>query len=178
MADMPSPETRRIDAWRPTFDAIIGGVMLLLAFIGVAASDVTQTSQLYWSGIAIVFCVLCVALDFIHEPPGTAWAGPTLRTTLHWLGVLAALELVFIFIGAGRLTNADTGLFNGVVLALGTYTCGVHANWRLMVIGVALGLGTAVVAYVEQYLWILLILALLALAGIFFFTRWRYRRDA
>ncbi len=178
MTDTPSPRTRRIDAWRPAFDAIIGGVMLLLAFIGIAASDAARASQVYWSGIAVVFFLLCVALDFIHEPRGTAWAGPTLRGALHWLGVLAALELVFIFIGAGRLTNADTGLFNGVVLALGTYTCGVYANWRLMVIGVALGLGTAAVAYVEQYLWILLILALLALAGIFFFTRWRYRRDA
>ncbi|MER2510263.1 hypothetical protein [Amaricoccus sp.] len=178
MSDMPPAETRRIDAWRPTFDAIIGGVMLLLAFGGVALSDVSQGSQIYWSGLAIVFGLLCVALDWIHEPRGTAWAGPTLRTALHWLGVLAALELVFIFISAGRLTNADTGLFNGVVLALGTYTCGVYANWRLMIIGVALGLGTAAVAYVEQYLWILFLLALLALAGIFFFTRWRSRRAA
>ncbi len=178
MADMAPVETRRIDAWRPTFDAIIGGVMLLLAFGGVALSDVSQGSQIYWSGLAIVFGLLCVALDWIHEPRGTAWAGPTLRTALHWFGVLAALELVFIFIGAGRLTNADTGLFNGVVLALGTYTCGVYANWRLMVIGVALGLGTAAVAYVEQYLWILFLLALLALAAIFFFTRWRNRREA
>ena len=176
MADTPLPETRRIDAWRPAFDAIIGGVMLLLAFIGVAASDVSRGSQIYWSALAVVFCLLCVALDWIHEPRGSAWAGPTLRTALHWLGVLAALELVFIFIGAGRLTNADTGLFNGVVLALGTYTCGVYANWRLSVIGIALGLGTAAVAYVEQYLWILFFLALLSLAGIFFVTRWRYRR--
>ena len=43
----------------------------------------------------------------------------------------------------------------------------MHTNWRLAVIGVALGLGTAAVAYVEQYLWILFVLALAALGIIF-----------
>ena len=70
----------------------------------------------------------------MHEPPGTAWAQPALRTALHWFGVLVAIELVYIFIGAGRLTNANTGLMNGTILALGTFTSGVHANWRLVVI--------------------------------------------
>ena len=61
-------------------------------------------------------------------------------------------------------------------LALGTFTSGVHTNWRLTVIGAALGLGTVAVAYMEQYLWILFALALLALGLIIFGARWR-RRD-
>ena len=74
--------------------------------------------------------------------------------------MLLAIELVYVLIAAGRLTNADTGLMNGTILALGTFTSGVHTNWRVAVIGVALGLGTAAVGYVEQYLWILFVLAL------------------
>ena len=66
---------------------------------------------------------------------------------------------------------------NGAILALGTFTSGVHTNWRVAVIGAALGLGTAAVAYVEQYLWILFALALLALAAIIFVARLRGRRD-
>ena len=50
------------------------------------------------------------------------------------------------------------------IVALGTFTSGVHTNWRLVVIGAALGLGTAAVAYVERYLWVLFALAVLALA--------------
>ena len=91
--------------------------------------------------------------------------------------MLIAIELVYIFIGAGRLTNANTGLMNGTILALGTFTSGVHTNWRLVVIGAALGLGTVAVAYIEQYLWILFALALLALGLIIFVARWRGRRD-
>jgi len=175
MSDLPVMK-RRFEAWRPVFDICIGGAMLVLAFIGIAASDVSGGgSQTYWFMLALAFAVLCILLDWIHEPPGTAWADPLLRTALHWVGVLAAMELIHIFIEAGRLSNANTGLLNGVVIALGTFTSGVHTNWRLMVIGAALGLGTATVAYVEQYLWILFALALLALAAIYLVTRLRGR---
>ncbi len=177
MSDLPPPN-RRFETWRPVFDLSIGAAMLVLAFIGVAASDVTSGgSQTYWFFLAIAFGLLCMVLDWIHEAPGTAWANPLLRTALHWFGVLAAMELVHVFIASGRLTNADTGLLNGLILSLGTFTTGVHTNWRLVVIGAALGLGTAAVAYVEQYLWILLALALLALAAIYLISRLRGRRD-
>jgi hypothetical protein len=174
----PSPAlpARRFASWRPAFDVIAGAVMFLLAFIGIAASDVSGTgSQIYWSLLAIVFGLICLALDWVHEPRGTAWWKAALKTALHWLGVLVAIELVYIFIDAGRLTNADTGLLNGTILALGTFTSGVHTNWRLVLIGTALGLGTAAVAYIEQYLWILFALSLLALGIIIAVTRMRGR---
>ena len=162
MTDLSSG--RRFEFWRPAFDVAAGAVMLVLAFIGIAASDVSGGgSQIYWSGLAIVFGLICIALDWMHEPPGSAWAQPALRTALHWFGVLIAIELVYVFIDAGRLTNTSTGLLNGTILALGTFTSGAHTNWRLVVIGAALGLGTVAVAYIEQYLWILFALALLAL---------------
>ena len=90
--------------------------------------------------------------------------------------MLLAIELVYVLIAAGRLTNADTGLMNGTILALGTFTSGVHTNWRVAVIGVALGLGTAAVGYVEQYLWILFVLALPTLGVIIAVARMRGRR--
>jgi hypothetical protein len=181
MTDAPpasTPRTRRLEAWRPTFDLLAAAVMLALAFIGVAASDVSGTgSQSYWGFTAIVFGLICLGLDWVHEPVGTAWWKAALRTALHWLGVLLAIELVYYFIAAGRLTNADTGLLNGTILALGTFTSGVHTNWRLVVIGAALGLGTIVVAYVERYLWVLFALALLALGAILLVARLRGRKD-
>ena len=72
MTDLSSG--RRFEFWRPAFDVAAGAVMLVLAFIGIAASDVSGGgSQTYWSGLAIVFGLICIALDWMHEPPGTAW---------------------------------------------------------------------------------------------------------
>jgi hypothetical protein len=164
---------RRFESWRPAFDVGAGVIMFLLAFFGIAASDVSTSSQTYWSMLAIVFGLICLALDWVHEPRGTSWWKAALKTGLHWFGVLLAVELVYVLIAAGRLTNADTGLMNGTILALGTFTSGVHTNWRIAVIGVALGLGTAAVAYVEQYLWILFLLALITLGVIFAIARFR-----
>jgi len=179
----PKPAPRpaiasRIESRRPMFDVIAGAVMFAIAFIGIAASDVSTASQTYWSLIAIGFGLICLGLDWVHEPRGTQWWKAALKTALHWFGVLLAIELVYVLIAAGRLTNADTGLMNGTILALGTFTSGVHTNWRVAVIGVALGLGAAVVGYVEQYLWILFILALVALGVIVAVARMRRRADA
>lgn len=177
MTDLTDPPlNRRFAFWRPAFDVTAGGIMMLLAFFGIAASDAGGgSSQTYWSLLAIVFGLVCILLDWIHEPPGTPWVQPVARTALHWLGVLIAIELVYVFIDAGRLTNAGTGLLNGTILALGTFTSGVHTNWRMVVIGAALGLGTAAVAYVEQYLWILLLLAIVAIGVMIAVTRLRNR---
>jgi hypothetical protein len=50
-----------------------------------------------------------------------------------------------------------------LILAFGTFLSGVHSNWRLMLIGGALAVGTAGVAFIEEYLWVLLGVAVLAL---------------
>jgi hypothetical protein len=166
--------------WRHIADLVVGGGMLALAFVGIAASDVSgASSQTYWTILAIVFGLAAFGLLWLHAGADFPRSRQAVVMAVHWLGVLAAVELVYLFIAAGRLTNADTGLLNGVVLALGTFLAGVHggawAGWRLVVIGAAIGLATAAVAYLEQYLWVLLGLALLALAAVFFVGRLRAR---
>ena len=161
--------------WRHIADLVVGGAMLALSFIGIAASDVSRGSQTYWTILTIGFGLAAFGLQWIHAGPGFLRTRSALAMAVHWLGVLAAVELVYLFIAAGRLTNADTGLLNGVVLALGTYLAGVHGGWRLAVIGIAIGLATAAVAYLEQYLWVLFGLAILALAAVFLVNRYRSR---
>ena len=90
MTDVPTG--RRFEAWRPTFDLIAAAAMLVLAFVGIAASDVSGGgSQTYWSLLAIVFGLICMGLDWVHEPRGTAWWKAALKTALHWVGVLFAI---------------------------------------------------------------------------------------
>lgn len=148
-------------------EALAALVLLALAFAGIAASDVSAAgTQGYWTLITVIFALAAFAIDWQHSGRDFRGSRSTLRLGLHWLGVFAAIQLVYVFIASGRLANADTGLVNGLILALGTFLCGVHVNWRLMVLGLALGLATGTVAYVEQYLWVLLGLAVLAIAAL------------
>jgi hypothetical protein len=86
------------------------------------------------------------------------------------------IQLVYYFVASGRFANADTGLANGLVLALGTFLAGVHGNWRLVVIGIALAVAAAAVAFVEEYLWVLFTVAILAIGALVFGARLIHRR--
>lgn len=173
MTDLDRIEGRR---WRHVADLVIGGGMLVLAFVGIAASDVSGTgSQVYWTILTVAFAVASYGLRWIHAARDFVYARDAVVAVAHWVGVLAAIELVYVLIAAGRLTNADAGLLNGLVLALGTLLAGVHGSWRLAVIGTAIGLATVAVAWFEQYLWVLIGVAAVALAALFLIGRLRAR---
>lgn len=159
-------------------DVVVALVLLVLSFIGVAWSDVSSVqNHWYWSGLAIVFGVACFALQWMHADAETPILKQGLRTALHWLGVLAAIQIIYIYVGAGRFTNEVTGLVNGLVLAIGVYLAGVYLGWWLFVIGIALGIALAVTAIVEQYFLVLSVVAIIAAGIMVLGTRWRNRRQ-
>ena len=64
MTDLDSIEER---PWRHVADFVVGGAMLALAFVGIAASDVSGTgSQTYWTILAVAFGVASYGLQWIH----------------------------------------------------------------------------------------------------------------
>jgi hypothetical protein len=149
---------------RAMIEGIVGAVMLILAFAAIAASDVSVTgTRVYWVGLVVLFALVAIAIDRLHPKPDTSFARTALPILLHWFGVYLAIELVYFFVGAGRIANADTGLTSAMILALGTYLAGVHSNWRLMVVGLAIGLAAAGAAFLEEYLWIMFGLAVLVI---------------
>ncbi|HMQ91632.1 MAG TPA: hypothetical protein PKA33_04800 [Amaricoccus sp.] len=171
MVEEPAAASPRISR-KALLEALAALVLLALAFAGIAASDVSAAgTQSYWTLITLIFALASFAVDWQHSGPDFRGSRSAVRLGLHWAGVFAAVQIVYFFIASGRLANADTGLVNGLILALGTFLCGVHVSWRLMVLGLALGLATGAVAYVEQYLWVLLGLALLAVVALLLGTR-------
>jgi hypothetical protein len=148
-------------------EAIAAIVMLALAFSAIAASDVSAAgTHLYWSILVVAFALMAFAVERMHSGNPLGDPRSALTIVLHWLGVLVAVQLVYLLVSTGRMANADTGLTCGVVLALGSFTAGVHGNWRFIVMGVALGIATTGVAFFEEYLWVLLGVALLAVLAL------------
>jgi hypothetical protein len=146
------------------FEGIVGAAMLVLAFAAIASSDVSAVgTHLYWSALVVCFALVTFAIDRLHPRKGSSLAKVALPILLHWLGVFLAIELVYFFVGTGRMANLDTGLTNALILALGTYLAGVHSNWRLMLVGLAIGLAAAGTAFLEEYLWVMLGLAVLVI---------------
>jgi hypothetical protein len=147
-------------------------LMLALALAGVARTSIGPSSMAsYWVVLAPVFGIICIAEHWRDvEGPQAHWQ--LIRTqALHWIAVMLAMYLVFMT-SVNRIMNADADALTVLaVLALGTFTAGIHANgWRICVVGAVLGLATPAIAWLEtSTVLILLVLVLLATVAVFIF---------
>lgn len=91
---------------------------------------------------------------------------------LHWVGLLAAILLIYLlFEPAGRINNNQLALLSLLALALTTFLAGVHFDWRFMVVGIVLGACVAGAAFVEQFLWMIAIPIVVAIALLIFWWK-------
>jgi hypothetical protein len=104
-------------------------LMLALALAGVARTSMGPSSMAsYWVVLAPVFGIICIAEHWRDvEGPQAHWQ--LIRTqALHWIAVMLAMYLVFMT-SVNRIMNADADALTVLaVLALGTFTAGIHAN--------------------------------------------------
>lgn len=167
MANVTSNVSRRV--W---IEAVVALILIGLGFAAIAASDVSAGgSHRYWIGLVVIYGLAALVIDWSRMGLHGATVSGLIGIALHWAAVLVAIQAVYLFVSSGRMANADTGLTSGLILALGMFTAGSPANWRPLVIGAALGAATAAVAMVEQYLWVMVGLALLAVAVVVLGTK-------
>ena len=88
-----------------------------------------------------------------------------------WFGLLVAVRLVYLLLHAGRLDNENTGLIILLLLALTTFFAGIHLGWRLCLVGGFLGAALVAATYLEEYVWMLVIIAMVILAIVFLLKR-------
>jgi hypothetical protein len=157
--------------------SVIAAIMVLLALLGVALTTAGKSdARPYWIALALIFGVLCV---------GTAWAQhrhaaglrrqEVVRQIFHWLGVAVALGLDFVVRNTGEESGQAAGLNAMLLLALGCFLAGVHLQWHFTIVGVLLCLALLVVANAEQYVWLIFVVGILAVAGLFG-LRWLFLR--
>ena len=155
---------------------------MALALFGIAYTTISRTPMsLYWIAFAPLMGVICVV---------TRWQGvhdrdERLRLVwtqiLHWTAVLLAMHLMFVADVASML-NTDAGALAVLtLLALGTFTAGLHiGSWRICLVGLIFGIGVPGIALLEQSALFLLLLALVLIAiaaPIFWRTRQRSKAE-
>jgi hypothetical protein len=142
--------------------------MLGLALFGVAYTSVARQAMTnYWIALAPFFAVICVITRW-RDVAVKERHWQLIRTeAIHWVAVLVAMYLVFVS-DVKQMMNSDaSALVLLTVLALGTFTAGVHvAAWRICVVGVVLALAVPAIAWLDQATLLLLLIAT-ALVAIF-----------
>jgi len=158
----PPPALR--DFLRDEWPSIL---VLALALFGIVYTTVFRTPMtIYWIAVAPVIGAICIftrwrELASRDERMRMAW-----RQIWHWVAVIVAMHLMFV-IEVTRTVNADdTALAALVLLALGTFTAGLHlAAWRICLVGGIMAAGASGIAWLGRtaLLWILASLVLIAI---------------
>ena len=145
---------------------IIPIVLLLLSIIGIGITDFSPAdSHLYWLAMVPVFAGACLILEWSRaRGKGQKWTTIVRTQLLLWFGLLLAVFLVYMLLHTGRLDNENTGLIILLLLALTTFFAGIHLGWRLFIVAIFLGLALIGATYLEEFVWIFLIIALVVVA--------------
>jgi hypothetical protein len=141
-------------------------VLILLSMIGIGITDFSPAdSRLYWLAMVPVFAAACLILEWSRaRGKGQKWITIVRTQLLIWFGLLLAVLLVFLLLHTGRLDNENTGLIILLLLALTTFFAGIHLGWRLFIVGIFLGVALIGAAYLEEFVWMFLIIALVVVA--------------
>src|ERR1700738_4471595 len=172
------------DAWRFNPRAFLAKeclylLILILALFGVAYTSFSRTPiTIYWIVLAPFIGVICVVTRWQDAENREQRMRLIWTQALHWGAVLLAMHLMFVA-DVARMMNADARALAALtVLALGTFTAGVHiAAWRICLVGIVLGVGVPAITWLEQSALLLLLAAvvLVAVTAPFF---WHDKRES
>lgn len=153
-------------------------VLVLLSGAGIAVTSFSPARGFhYWLAMVPLFGGVSAFLAYSRaRARGESPAGPLRAQLFHWVGLLGAFQLVFLMKTAGQLEYDALGLVALTVLALTTFLAGVHADWRLCLVGALLGGIVVAGAFTQQFVWALVVPALLLLAVLGIGWRLRGRR--
>jgi hypothetical protein len=141
-------------------------VLILLSIIGIGIVDYfPEYSRHYWLVMVLVFAGACFILEWSRaRGKGQKWTTIVKTQFLLWVGLLLAVQIVFLLQRTRGLNNENTGLIILLLLALTTFFAGVNLGWRLLVVGILLGLALIGAVYLEQFAWMFLIIAIVVVA--------------
>jgi hypothetical protein len=151
--------------------------VFVLAIFGIAYNSYSKQSIVgYWEFLALVICVVCIGSGWPHAHDKKARLRLVWTQALHWLAFLVAMN-VMLLPSVQRMMNADaTSLAILTLLALGTFTAGVHIlSWQICLVGVVMAVGVPASAWLERSA-LLLSVGALALLGIGL-ASWLYLRQ-
>jgi hypothetical protein len=157
---------------------IIFVTLMVLSLIGVGITDFSPShSYWYWIAMAPTFACAFLIIEWTRvRSEAKNWLNILKTQLLTWVGLLFAVQVVFFLLRAGRLTYESTGLIILLLLALTTFIAGIQLGFQLCLLGGFLGLTVLMVAYLEQYVWVLVFLGVVAAVVSYYVLRRKFRR--
>ena len=128
------------------------GLVLILTLLGVAYTSYSKQPIMgYWELIAPVIAVVCVGAGWRRANDQGARLRLIWTQALHWLAFLLVMTMMLLPDVQRILSASATGLAILTLLALGTFTAGVHVlSWQVCLLGLIMALGIPAIAWIEN----------------------------
>ena len=154
-------------------------LVLILTLLGVAyTSFLKQPIMSYWLLLAPVIGLLCVGYGWSRANEKSARLQLIWAQVLHWAAFLLVMNMALLA-DAQRILNASaTGLAILMLLALGTFTAGVHVlSWQVCFLGMIMALCVPAAAWIEaSALMVVLVSAAVLGIGVVLWWHWHQSR--
>ena len=148
----------------------IYSILVILSVGGVAIMDYSDKwGFYYWLLMGVVFGAVSIGLAWKrdHDLPGDQ-SDRVKKQAMHWGTLIVGILLIFLMHGAQLFEQQSTpGLLALLLLALTAGLAGVHFNWRMAVVGLILAATFVAAVLAEEFFWVLLIVAFIAVIVIF-----------
>jgi hypothetical protein len=146
---------------------VVTGVLTLLSAIGLLLTNYRPATALnYWSIMFPVFGLVAVWQVLMRAERTENVALTLVRVAAHWLGPLLALRLLFLQLHRGQMDADAVGATTLLLLGVTSFIAGIYQDRLFFVAAVVLALGTVVATEIEAYIWLIVVVALLAVGAV------------
>jgi hypothetical protein len=154
-------------------------LVLILTLLGVAyTSFLKQPIMGYWELLAPVIGLVCVGSGWSSVNDKNARLRLICTQALHWAAFLLVMSMMLLP-NVQRILNASaTGLAVLMLLALGTFTAGVHVlSWQVCLLGIIMALCVPAAAWIEASALIIVLISVATLGiGVVLWWHWHESR--
>jgi hypothetical protein len=128
------------------------GLVLILTMVGVAYTTFSkQPITGYWEILAPLIALVCIGTGWPSAPDSTARTRLVATQLLHWFAFLLVMNIMLLPSVQRVFSASATGLAIFTLLALGTFTAGVHVlSWQVCLLGLIMALGIPAIAWIEN----------------------------
>ena len=152
-------------------------LVLLLTIGGVGYTSFSKHPVLiYWEILAPVIGLVCVWYGWPSVADNQARLRLIGTQVLHWLAFLLVMNMVYLSTVQRVFNATGTGLAIFTLLALGTFTAGVHIlAWQVCLLGLIMAFGIPAIAWIENSA-LLFVLVAAVIVGIAIVVWWHLRQ--
>jgi hypothetical protein len=139
-------------------------LVLILTVAGVAYTSFSKKPIIgYWEILAPIIALVCIGAGWQEAGDKSARLRLIVTQALHWFAFLVVMNLMLLTSVQRIFTAQTTALAIFTLLALGTFTAGVHVlSWQVCLLGLIMALGIPAIAWIENSA---LLVVLIAAAG-------------